>query len=74
MSDIDKVIGVSDLTPEKFLEDYKFLCDKYQLQVVSSPRFVLNKDGSFSVAISQGIGTIPKEEPGKVFKDHKPKK
>ena len=46
---------------EAFAKDYKALCEKHQLRIVTNPAFKARDDGTWSVVLQSSIGRLPKK-------------
>jgi len=43
---------------DRFIEEYKALCDKYQMRIVVTPAFKTRDDGTYSVVLQTSVGKM----------------
>ena len=46
---------------ETFVKEYKALCEKHQLRIVTNPAFKARDDGTWSLVLQSSIGRLPKK-------------
>ena len=46
---------------ETFVKEYKALCEKHQLRIVTNPAFKARDDGTWSLVLQSSVGRLPKK-------------
>lgn len=48
-----------ELTPDNFVKEYNEICQKYQMEFVNRPVWILRDDGTWSLRIESTIKKYP---------------